>query len=93
MDNKQMGSEDLASPGIHGFKDWTSKPSKNMKDTPTSRLDKQNSDGLDKQNLDLLDRRNPDGLDRQNLDDPVVMAAHLCEVGSVHLCTFQSRIG
>ena len=44
MDNKKMGSEDLASPGIHGFKDWASKPSKETKDTPASRqpLDKQN---------------------------------------------------
>ena len=28
MDSKHMGSEDLASPGMQGFKDWTSKPSK-----------------------------------------------------------------
>lgn len=30
MDGKHMGSEDLASPGTQGFKDWSSKPGKNM---------------------------------------------------------------
>ena len=28
MDSRHMGSEDLASPGAQGFKDWTSKQSK-----------------------------------------------------------------
>lgn len=42
MDNKhQMGSEDLASPGTHGFKDWASKPSKETKETTTGRHERQ----------------------------------------------------
>lgn len=34
MDSRHMGSDDLVSPGSQGFKDWTTKPSK---ETPSGR--------------------------------------------------------
>ena len=80
MDNKhQMGSEDLASPGTHGFRDWASKPSKETKETKETKEQP-------KEPKEPTTGRH----ERQLPDDPN-MATHLCEVRPTLFCALHPR--